>query len=353
MTTIAAVCGLLLASWLGWSIAVYGIRTTFASNTSATLSRAYPGRNLAKIAGNLTDSIVPVVLRNHFLLDDFSRQGLAGRIRDDAFIFYQTNAIFGMGLIGGPLILWLLYHFLFRRFRFGPERRFWLAMIPFCVVVGIASTGERDPLGKAQLTLLPLEILGLSLLASLFPLRRALLALVITGCLIDCSFGILLHVGLESLENSSQKTIFPGLSVGGGKQSDPVLTPDSLSAAAWNNWFLKHQYALSAAKLAELWQHHPDAAVPMQIQISLHEDELYWHGWYARHNGSIRFLGDDVAGGSGSGTTVLACLSVLLVFGLMPLMLNYHAAPTAIRAAHVGMPEVVGAGVTENARLNS
>ena len=327
LATIAAVCGLLLGAWFSWSIAVYGTHVTFASNTSVTSSQHYQGNNLVKMAANLFDSIVPIVLRDHFLLDDFNNQGLAGAIRDDAFVFYQTNAIFGMGLIGGPLILWLLYCALYRDFRSGPERSFWLAMIPFCVVVGIASTGERDPLGLAHLTLLPMEILGLSLLAAMFPLRRTLLILVVAGCLIDFSFGIFLHVHIESLENSSQRTIFPGLSLVGGKEPDPVVTQGSLSGVAWDNWFLKHQYALNAEKLAELSRYGPlDATVGRaQMQKWLHEDEVYWHGWYARNNGTIGFLGDHTAGKSGWGTTVLACLLILLMLGLVRLMLKYVA----------------------------
>jgi len=329
LATIAVVCGLLLATWFGWSIASFGTHTTFGSNTSVTFSQQYPGNNLVKMAANLFDSIVPAVLRNRFLLDDFNHQGLAGAIRDNAFVFYQTNVIFGMGLIGGPLILWLLYHALYRRIRSGRERSFWLAMIPFCLVVGIASAGERDPLGKAHLTLLPLEILGLSFLAATFPLRRTLLALVVAGCLIDFSFGILLHAHIESLDNSPQKTVFSGLSAAGGKVPDPIITSDSLSGVAWDNWFLKHQYALSAEKLAELSQHHHlDAGVGrVQMQRWLHEDNVYWHGWYARNNGAIGFLGDHTAGESGWRTTALSSLLVVLMLGIVSLMLKWLRPP--------------------------
>ena len=320
LAAITALCGLLLATWFGRSMALYGARATFASNTTVTTSQRYPGSNLVKIAANLFDSIVPVVLRNHFLLDDFNHQGLAGTIRDDAFIFYQSNLVFSMGLIGGPLVLWLLYRVIHSRSRSTPERSFWLAMIAFCVMVGIASSGERDPLGEAHLTLLPMEILGLSLLSAMFPLRRTLLTLVVAGCLIDFSLGIFLHVHIQSLENSSQKTIFPGLSVIGGKQPDPIVTSDSLSGASWNNWILKHQYAQLVA-LSE--SHRLDATVGrVQTQKSLGDDEIYWHRWYARNNGAIGFLGDHTAGESGTGTTVLACLLVALTFGLAGVLLK-------------------------------
>jgi hypothetical protein len=321
LATIAVVSGLLLATWFGWSIGVYGAHGTFAA-----ASQRYEGNSPARVAANVFDSIVPVFLRNGFMPDDFDQQGFAGFIRDKAFVFYQSNAIFGMGLVGGPLILWLLYCAFFRRLRPGPERSFWLAMIPFCIVVGIASTGERDFRGVAQLALLPMEILGLSLLAAMFPLRRRVLILLLAGCLIDFSFGIFLHTHIESLENTSRSAIFPGLSLEGGRQTGVPLTPDSLSGVAWDNWFLKHQYALSQEELAELTVRPPaDAAVGrIQLQISLAEDEGYWHGWYARNNGAIEFLGDHT-GEYGWGTTVLSSLLLMLLFGLVRMTLKQAA----------------------------
>ena len=335
LATIASICGLFLATWFAWSIVTFGTHATFSANSSMTaIQYQQHGSNLVKIAANLRDSIVPVVLRNRFLLDDFSWQGLAGNIRDQLFVFYQTNAIFGMGLIGGPVVLWLLYEIFRRRFRRGAERAFWMAMIPFCIVVGIAVVGERDPLGVAHLTLLSLEILGLSLLAATVPLRRTLWILVVAGCLIDFSGGILLQAHVESLENDSQKSIFPGLSMTGGKEFLATVAPDSLSGVAWDNWLLKHKYALNAEKLDELAREHPaNAAVGLaQTQGVLQEDEVYWHGWYARNNGAVEFLGDHTAGKSGWGTTVLAVLLVVLMFGLVRAMLQYGATASAALA---------------------
>jgi hypothetical protein len=339
LVVIAAACGLLLATWFGWSIAVYGTHATFASNSSVTSMHQQNGSNLVKIAGNLGDSILPAVLRNPFLMADFNRQGLAGAIRDQAFVFYQTNVIFGMGLVGGPFVLWLLYRNFRGLGRSSAERSFWLAMIPFCVVTGIAVVGERDFLGLAHVTLLPVEILGLSLLAARFPLRRTLLLLVMAGCLFDFSCGILLHAHVQSLENSSQRSIFPGLSLLGGKESSAATAPDSLSALAWENWFLKHQYALNREKLDELSRYRPaNAAVVLigraQMQKVLQEDEVYWHGWYARHGGVVEFLGDHTAGESAWRTTVPAGLLLLLLLGLLRALLQQgtqaSAAPTAL-----------------------
>jgi hypothetical protein len=333
LVIMAAACGSLLATWFTWSIAVYGSYATFASNTSVSSSQRYQGNNLRKIAANGVDSIVPVVLRNRSLLHNFDQQTLAGTIRDNAFIFYQTNLIFSMGLIGGPLILRYLYRAFCRRFQAGAARAFWLAMIAFCVVVGIASVGERDPLGVAHVTLLPLEVLGLSLLAAMFPMRRALLILVVVGCLSDFSLGIFLHAHIESLENTRQKTIFTGLRFEGDQGSIGVggMGPNSLSRWGWTNWFRKHQYALATEWLLELSRYRPDDAdfqerssgLRTELQERLHEDEDYWHGWYARNDGSIKFLGDDVAGESdGWGTSLSACLLIALMLALMRTMLK-------------------------------
>ncbi len=322
LATIASVCGLFLATWFGWSIATFGAHETFAANGTAIQYEQHGG-DLVRIAANLFDSIVPVVLRNRFLLYGFSPEGRVGAIRDQLFVFYQTNLIFSMGLVGGPLVLWLLYGLFRRPSRPGAERSFWLAMIPFCVAVGIAVVGERDGLGVAHLTLLPLEILGLSFLAATVPLRRTLWILAVAGCLIDFSGGILLQAHVEHLENDSRRSVFPGLSVTGGKQSLAALTPDSLSGVAWDNWFLKHQYALNAEKLDEL-SRHPPANVAIgraQIQKALQEDDVYWHGWYARNNGFVEFLGDHTAGKSAWATLLLAGPRVLLMFGLVRAML--------------------------------
>jgi hypothetical protein len=327
ITSIVLVCGVVLATWFGWSIADFGTRTTFASNSSVVSSQRYPGDNVGKMASNLVDSILPVVLRDASLLDNFKFQGLLGNVRDDAFIFYQTNLIFSMGVIGGPLILWLLYGVLRKGSRPASQRSFWLALIPFCIVAGIASVGERDPLGTAHLTLLPMEVLGLSLLAATFPLRRALLALVVAGCLIDFSFGIFLHARIEGLENTSQKTIFPSLIVASGKQPNPVPTSDSLSEMAWTNWLLKHQYSqiedVARSPFAD------SIFGPAKMQESLRGDEVFWHGWYARHNGSIEFLGDHTAGKSGIGATILAGILAVLAFGLAWLLAQFSTTAAA------------------------
>ncbi len=336
IATIAATSGLLLATWVGWSMATYGTRSTLASNTSVTSSQQYQGNSLVRIAANVVDSIVPAVARSPLYLDGFKHQGFLGNLRDDAFIFYQTNVIFSMGLIGGPIILWLLYSALRRPSLPGSTRWFWLAMISFCVLTGIASVGERDPLGVAHATLLTVEVLGLSMLAGTFPLRRALLTLVIAGCLLDFSFGILLHARVESLENTSQRTIFPSLSEVVAKKQ-PALTADSLSESAWSNWILKHQYA----QLVELSRSRELAAAVGQTQIQkwFAIDQEFWHGWYSRNNGTIGFLGDHTAGESGIGATILRFIMIGLAIALAGFLRQFATAAASKKLLPDALPQ--------------
>ncbi|HXT27107.1 MAG TPA: hypothetical protein VN749_19995 [Candidatus Eisenbacteria bacterium] len=312
---IVAVCGALLATWFAWSVAVYGVRTTGTSNTSVRGAQRDKGNWIVRTASNLLDSIVPAVLRFDPVAEGLARQGAIPSWRDKVFVFYEANAIFGMGLIGGPLVVVLLYRGLFRKGRSAPERSFWLAMIPTCMVLGIASTSERDPRGLAHITLLSLEIAGLALLAATFPWRRRVLSLVLAGCLIDFSCGVLLQVYVESLENSAQRTVFAGLNAVGGKPNDYPATPYSFAGVAWDNWYLKHRYALNRDGLEKLGDHLPERVTigKAQMQESLAEDETFWHGWYARNGGSVNFLGDHFAVESG--------WPVILQIGLLFLLL--------------------------------
>src|SRR5215467_13886876 len=96
-----------------------------------------------------------------------------GRLRDGAFLVYQTNIIFAAGIVGGPVVVWQLV----KRFKRKSWKRtqqwvFWIAFALFCPVVGILVVGERDKFGVAHLTLLALEALALALLADVLARRR-------------------------------------------------------------------------------------------------------------------------------------------------------------------------------------
>jgi hypothetical protein len=320
LAAIGVTCGLLIATWFGWSLKTYGLHDTVESNTSVTASRKYEGSAAGKIAGNIVATIIPAVLRNPDALSILNQPNKWGELRDNAFVFYQINLIFAMGLIGGPFVLWLLYRS-FRSPRGRPdERGFWLAFIPIITVLGIAVIGESDQLGSAHLTLVPLVALGITLLAASFPWGRIMTLFVIVGCAADFSLGIFLQERVQNLENSPQRTIFTGVSI----QSESIQTgipgPDSLTINAWVNWYWKNRDALFSQWSSQL------ARGPQPPWMSKAIDQLHrnivdnsrpFGGWYGRHGGRMTFLGDHLAGPSFAGLDAQSILFLLLFAGLM------------------------------------
>jgi len=325
--TIALLSLALLATWFAWSISVYGLRTTLASNTSVTGGRQYQGHFLRKIAQNLLYSMVPAAVRFDAAAEGLAPQGALPALRDQLFVFYQPNLIFGMGITGGPLVVWLLYR-AFRGVRRSPERGFWLAMIPVSIVLGIGSIGEIDPRGLAHITLFSLQILGLAWLAAAFPWRKAVLLLIFAGCLVDFSAGILLQVYVESLENTPGTTSYAGLNAVGGKPTGGPMTAYSFGGVAWDNWYLKHQYALNREGLDRLAGQETGSAplAKARMQEALCENDAYWHGWYSRNGGSVTLLGDHLAGASGGPAILKLCLLALLLGFLMRATASENAA---------------------------
>src|ERR1019366_8454186 len=205
LAAIAIACALLLFTWFAWSIATYGVKPTFASNTSITATKQIQGSNLAKIAGNVFDSIVPRIAHDPGQVHLFDQPYTPGVVRDNVFLLYNTNLIFSMGLLGGPLVV----GFVMAAFRsgkgMGSERNFWLMFIGFSLLTGLAAVGERDYFGSAHLTLVPLELLGLTLLAARFRTGRWIAWLIVAGCAIDFSLGIFFHTRVQHLDNTAEQ----------------------------------------------------------------------------------------------------------------------------------------------------
>ena len=341
---IAAICGLLVGTWLCWSLAVYGPRITFLSNSTVTSSQQYGGSTLEKIASNVFDTIVPLAVRDPDMLGRFGGQRTSAYVRDWVFVFYQLNAIFGMGLVGGPLVVWLAYRALRRkrppaaaqprakpkrpaakvppeRVPVTPQQLFWRILIAAGLVLGIAVVGERDALGVGHLTLLSLQVVGLSMLAAVVPWRRGTLAMVIlAGCAVDFSFGVLLQAHVESLENDAQGAVFPGMVFTGTSIQSAQAGPDALSLSAWNNWFEKHQVEVYDRWFRDLnrqYGHLPEfqAMLPSYketVEKVLADDATTWQGWFGHHDGEVVFLGDHAAGWSAAAMALL----VMLFLGL-------------------------------------
>jgi len=322
----AAPAVLVLATWFGWSFHVYGAKTTLSSNTSVTSAESDANQNLKKIGANLVDTIVPVWMRDG--APDWKQPNPGGALRDEAFVFYQLNLIFAMGVLGGPLVLWLTWRQLVRGGG-GGERLFWRLLVPFCIVLGVAVVGERDPLGVPHLTLLAIEAIGITLLAAAFPtFKRPLRAVVIAACCVDFALGVYWQARIESLENTPGQTVFGELTANGGqlRRTDP--TPLMLNEKAWQNWLSKHQGELFPRWLRDLPRGH-EADPRFQAQWQRIEPELRsaiadhardWGGWPERHGGEFRYLGDWVGGDSRFGTDAASAIVLLLFAGGVWLM---------------------------------
>jgi hypothetical protein len=246
-----------------------------------------------------------------------------GLVRDHAFTIYQANVIFSMGLIGGPLVIWFLIQ-AFRNGRLrGAERSFWLWLIGFTVLVGIAVVGERDVFGVGHLTLIPMEVLGLTLLSAQFLRRRTIALAIIAGCALDFGLGVFFHARIQHLENTAAHRYYAGLSVSDGHFLIGMAGPDSMGGGSWRNWFGKRQSLLCLEWLQAEEQYRPGdptleagrADLRQAMREKLDDDQKYFHGWYREHGGQIGFLGD-LAGDSDVPSVLLALAAVGLLWKL-------------------------------------
>ena len=339
LSSIAAGSAVLLLTWFGWSLATYGVKSTSASNSTFILAKTYHGTLLAKISGNLFDSFVPVILHDSAKLQLYSQPYRPAVLRDATFGIYQTNVILMMGLVGGPLVVWFLIQ-AFRSGKRGGERSFWLWLIGFSVIVGIATTGERDEFGVGHLTLVPMEMLGLTLLSSQFYKKRAIAFAILTGCAVDFGLGVFLHARVQHLDNTEAHTYYTGLGIRSGQFRAGMFGPDSVGHTAWRNWFNKRQSLLAREWLMASERYHPGdptlaatrAAFRSAMTGGLAEDEMFWHGWFARHGGEMVYLGDWLGDSDVPSALLLLTAAGLLVMLARPEPVRAVSAVSAVKA---------------------
>ena len=197
----AAVFAAVLAPWLAYAVARYGLTATLASNTSATTAAQFTWwENLASTVPKLWVTLVPHPLR------DFDRSILAQAnpwtlFRDQVFYVYQSNLFFAVGTPTLLALAWLL-----ARRAAPPLPRLWLIALPIVIVLGTAVHGHIDYWGLAHICLQPLVLLGLAVAAARLPglLRgpaaRVLAAVLALVAIADFVLGIALHYAGTALQ---------------------------------------------------------------------------------------------------------------------------------------------------------
>jgi hypothetical protein len=197
----AAVFAAVLAPWLAYAVARYGLTATLASNTSATTAAQFTWwENLASTVPKLWATLVPHTFRSfdHSLLAQTNPWTL---FRDQVFYVYQSNLFFAAGT---PTLLAMLWPLLRRTA--PPLPRVWLIALPIVIVLGTAVHGHIDYWGLAHICLQPLVLLGLAVAAARLPdlLRgpaaRVLAALLALAAVADSVLGIALRYAGTALQ---------------------------------------------------------------------------------------------------------------------------------------------------------
>lgn len=174
----AVMAALPLSAWVVFALGRYGAHATVASNTSVQDASALgPADNLRKVLFHLAYSIVPHPLHVPYsrFASELGQPSTLGFWRDYTFMSYAHTLLPGMGPgIAGIGLGGLLTVVLFLRQarsdlrRTSPRRDlalFWLTLFPLWYLVGCAVHGDLSIWGVAQVTLFPLQLLGLAYLA--------------------------------------------------------------------------------------------------------------------------------------------------------------------------------------------
>jgi len=151
-----------------------------------------------------------------------------------------------------------------------------------------------------------------------------------------------LQAKMEALENTPQQTVFSvGLRPSDAQFQIGPPTREGLSVAAWENWFLKHRFELyrqfidrlSISTSADASDQQMLTRIREQLQQNMQEDQIYWHGWWERHQYHLDFLGDDAAVYAGVLPWLLWCLfaGLLLLLARELRVPRPKSAPVATR----------------------
>ena len=195
-TAAAGLAGLLLLmTWFGWALAIYGPAGTFLSNTTATDRAPTLALHAAAVAGNIFDTAVPHFLRSldRSLIQQSSPWGY---VRDWWFECYQLNLFMIFGSVGWIVVLAVCWKVLLRLP--AGHRAAWIAAVGAVILLGIGSHSGRDHWGVAHICLQPLVLAGLACVAGCWTAIAAPLRWLFgIGAAVDLVFGILLHYAVQ------------------------------------------------------------------------------------------------------------------------------------------------------------
>jgi hypothetical protein len=186
-----------LSPWIVWSLFTYGPAVTFGSNSTVTGAAGTPlGDNLIHFLGNLWNTLVPLPLRPEVGKLTLGL-GWISDLHELSFVSYVDSLPLAFGSAGA----FLLIYELIRRSRAGD--RLWVVRVCTCaflvLLLGVAVHTRAVWTGLTSVTLLPLVLLGLALLASGHAWWPAWARVLLTaGLILDAILGVMLHLAIES-----------------------------------------------------------------------------------------------------------------------------------------------------------
>ncbi|HWA99785.1 MAG TPA: hypothetical protein VG713_14880 [Pirellulales bacterium] len=236
LALVATICTMILATWFAWSFGTYGVRDTLSSNYVLRDFEASTGggRSYKVVALNWLYSFVPWPFHDGVPAGYFDQQNWWGKLRDQAFMIYQVNLLPMMGSFGGVLAVALLLAEPWNRRRIHgrAETAFWIAFGGIVPLLGVGVVFSLSYFGLAHNALQPLNLLGLTLVASRFySIPRFLAAALLVGVAIDFAVGVWLHLHMDHY-------VFE---VGVQNNQLVVNNAPGLSARSVMNWIVKEQ----------------------------------------------------------------------------------------------------------------
>ncbi|HEY1686411.1 MAG TPA: hypothetical protein VGG19_16725 [Tepidisphaeraceae bacterium] len=192
-----AICALLMLTWVGWSVATYGLHGTTGSTTTVIEAERNSTASLLKNFGlNAAYSLVPrTILRPSLTMEMLrSPEWFWSKCHDVGFLIYEPSLLLSLGTGGSVAMIWLLF-----RKQKTAHKKFWIVMFVWIYLGGLlVCTPPSYYLGGvAHVILQPVVWIALAWLAAQSArMPRWLRRTWWIGVFIDACW-LMLHLGLE------------------------------------------------------------------------------------------------------------------------------------------------------------